>query len=159
MTLPKEPFKLITPTHVLLHIRGWELYDKTLVDPEVTNALVTGEYLSPFINAGKLTRLGAGGSDYPSFVFYGEKGASDAQFFGGMRVPIIQHGSFMADTWLFNRGAGVATLGKPLTAKLVAIDAINRSVLTESAGTEKVLGYIVTLPASATAPLRYLGNW
>lgn len=157
MALPTESFKLITPSHVLLHFRDWELALPNLVDPAVADSLVYGEYLTPFVSAGKLARETAGGGAL-GWVFYDQKGAYDLQFHQGRKVPVIQHGSFMADTWLFDR-TGITVLGHTLTAKLITIDAVDRSILTDAAGAEKILGYIVKLPGSATAPLRYLGDW
>lgn len=157
MSLPNESFKIVTPTHVLLHLKDWPLVDPTLTDPTNVNALVLGEWLTVMGAAGlgmKAERANA--VAYPSWVCYAQKGAYDIQF--QKIVPLIMHGSFMADTWVFNRAGGIA-LGDKLTPKTVAIDGINRAALDIAGGGNYVVGYALRLPAGTTSPLRFLGNY
>jgi hypothetical protein len=158
MPLPNESFKIVTPTHVLMHIKDWPLVDPTLTDPTNANALVMGEWLTPFINGQgkKLERDAAGGAGgHLSWVCYAQKGAYDIQF--QKIVPVLMHGGFMADTWLFNRATGLA-VGDELGSFLVAIDGINRSVL-DAVGAGKKVAVVLQLPGSATSPLRVLRQY
>ena len=157
MTIPSESFKLVTPSMAVnLYLVDYALQDESIVNPNATNALLLGEWLSNVLYQDKAARDDAGGG-HLSFPFFSPKGAYDVQ--AQKIVPLIVHGSFVADTWVFDR-ATVTAMGQELISKLIAFEGANRSILTLTGGGGAITRAIVLRTASSsTAPIRILGNY
>lgn len=154
--IPSESFKLVTPSlAVNMYVVDYPLVDETIVTPTAADALLLGEWLTITKTQAKAEREDAAGGRL-SHPFFSPKGAYDIQF--RKIVPLIQHGTFVADTWVFNR-AGGQVLGSEMTAKLIAFEGANRSILTLRAGAELRRAIVLRVPASSTAPLRIFGNY
>lgn len=159
MTIPSESFRLVNPSlAVNMYVTDWSVDDESILVPTATNALLLGEWLTITRTAGQARREDAhplGG--HLSHPFFSPRGAYDVQT--RKIVPLIQHGTFVADTWVFDR-TNVTTLGQELTAKLVAFEGANRSILTSlTPGTHLRRAIVLRLPGSATEPLRIFGNY
>lgn len=158
MAIPKESFKLVSPSFAAnMYVVDYPLLaaEEGILVPTAADALLLGEWLTPTRTEGYARREdGAGG--HLSFPFFSPRGAYDIQV--RKIIPLIQHGTFVADTWVFDR-ATVLTLGQEVTAKLVAFEGANRSILASIVGAELRRGIVLKVAATSTSPIRILGNY
>lgn len=156
MAIRSESFKLVFPAIADLPRKSWELDDPTIVDPKGTSVhLYQGEYLSPFLVAGKAKRNTTTGSVPRAFPVYNQFGDYVVQF--QKQVTLILGGRFIADTWVFD--PAIASLAQKLSAAQVSFDGGNRSILTPATGTDDVVALVLELPGATGQPLRIMANY
>lgn len=158
MSLPKELFKLVFPDIAGLPRIPYPLHDDTILVPTAANALYQGEFLSPFINQGKMTRNPAGPNNPKAYPVFDVRGDYYVQF--TKLVSMIMGGHWQALTWVYDATPGtINALGQKLAADLQAFDGANRSVLTAAAGTDETCAIVLELPGSTGAPLKILSEY
>lgn len=140
-------FELVTDLQGLIR-RDFYMADKTLVNPNATNPIMDGEYLS-FDTAYKLIRGATGGL---GFAVFAERGRFDVQVLG--KTTVLFAGHYEADTRVFT-SAGLTLGGKLQLSDAVTVDTKTKSgLLIYTSGA--LLGYVTRLPANNGGKLRYL---
>lgn len=158
MSVPKETFRVFFPDIALLPRKPYSLHDEAILVPTAVNVLLQGEFLSPFINSGRMTRNPAGPNNPMAFPCYDLKGDYNIQY--SKKPTFLMGGRWQAMTWVFDRTPGViASLGQPLAADLQLFEGGNRSVLTAAAGTDAICAYVLELPGSSTAGMKILSAY
>lgn len=126
--------------------------DSDLLNPlsTVPLALEQGEWVT-FDADGKVIRVTA--SVRPSYQAWSPKGDMGAQALGKLSVIFI--GDYEAETDMYD-SAVTYTIGEPLTAKTVTIDAEDRAGLTNdvTGATDYIVGYVTKVPGDS-GKLRY----
>lgn len=140
-------FELVTDLQGLIR-RDFYLADKTLANPNATNPLIDGEFVS-LDTAYKLVRGADGGLGYAVFM---ERGRFDVQALG--KTTVLMIGGYEADTRVFT-SAGLTLGGKLQLSASVTVDGKTKSGLANYAAGE-VLGYVTRLPANNGGKLRFL---
>jgi len=140
-------FELVTDLQGLIR-RDFYLADKTLANPNATNPLIDGEFVS-LDTAYKLVRGADGALGYAVFM---ERGRFDVQALG--KTTVLMIGGYEADTRVFT-SAGLTLGGKLQLSASVTVDAKTKSGLANYSSGE-VLGYVTRLPANNGGKLRFL---
>lgn len=157
MATPTESFMIEGDSIANTYRKAYELALPAIIVPTAADILYQGEYLNLSTTANKAARnIVGGGNGAQAFPVYSLKGDYNVQF--SQMVTLVLGQRYIATTWVFER-TGVATLGHSLCALLIALDGQNRSILTEAAAGDYIVGYTLELPASATAPLRLLAGY
>ncbi len=158
MSLPKELFRVFFPDIATLPRKDYPVNDEAILKPGAANILYQGEFLSPYINQGKMTRNPAGPNNPMAFPVFQLRGDYNVQY--SKLVTFLMGGRWHAQTWVYDNTPGVINaLGQGLAADLQAFDGANRSVLTAAAGTDAICAYVLELPGSTGNALRILSAY
>jgi hypothetical protein len=147
-------FEIILPTLDRLMRMPLEVSDLGLINPNGTSPvpLIDGELV--FVDA-NFKWVRATDPTLPSFFIIEDRGDYGVQ--ASRKMSAIVGPSFVADTIVFD--TAIASLGQALdmgTVNNAAVGSVNRSGLVAHAGSNKILGYVMRLPASNGNRLRFI---
>jgi hypothetical protein len=140
-------FELVTELQGLIR-RDFTLADKALANPNNTNPLIDGEFLS-LDAAYHLVRAADG---VLAFAHFMERGRFDVQALG--KTMVLFGGTYEADTRVFT-ATGLTLGGKLQVSASVTVDGKTKSGVANYAAGE-VVGYVTRLPANNGGKLRFL---
>lgn len=129
--------------------RDFPLDDASLLNPNATNPLLDGEWLT-LTDAYQLSRGGLTSSQELaklSFQLFAERGRYDVQAIG--KVPVLFIGGYEADCDIVNTPHGLQ-VGDPIMVADVVVGGLHKNgmVLATGAGRHLVVGWVTRLPSS-----------
>jgi hypothetical protein len=143
---------LITPVNDNFR-RDVELADITLLDPNESDSLIQGEWLS-FNTAGKAVRH-SDPTTRGAMQIFTPKGDTSGQAIG--KTAVLQLHEYEAETSVFDDGISIS-VGSPLTVGTITLDTVAgvHSGLLLAVATNVVYGVVTRLPADNNGKLRYM---